>query len=66
VDDDVLDRFCIAGTYATIAERVGARFGGQIDRVSLALPANAAEDRDRIAGAVRDLRSVPAARQQRR
>jgi probable F420-dependent oxidoreductase len=65
VDDEVLDRFCIAGTYDVLAERVGARLGGRIDRISLPLPANAAEDRDRIAGAVRDLQSVPTARQQR-
>lgn len=65
VDDDVLDQFCIAGTYQTIAQRVGDRLGGIVDRVSLPLPANAADLRDEIAGAVAALQTLPTARRQR-
>jgi probable F420-dependent oxidoreductase len=65
VDDDVLDQFCIAGTYRTIADRVGERLGGMVDRVSLPLPENAAELRDEIAGAIEALQAVPTARQRR-
>ena len=65
MDDEVLDRFCIAGTYRTIAERVGERLGGIVDRVSLPLPADAADHRDQIVGAVTDLRTLPTARQRR-
>lgn len=65
VGDEVLDRFCMAGTYETIAERVGERLGGIVDRVSLPLPANAAELQDEIAGAVAALKALPTARQQR-
>ena len=65
IDDEVLDRFCIAGTYDTIADRVQARLGGIVDRVSLTLPANAADLRDEITGAVEALRALPTARQRR-
>ena len=65
VDDDVLAQFCIAGTYRTIADQVGERLGGMVDRVSLPLPENAAELRDEIAGAVEALQAVPTARQRR-
>ncbi len=65
IDDEVLDRFCIAGTYDTIAERVQARLGGIVDRVSLPLPANAADLRDEIAGAVEARQALPTARQRR-
>jgi probable F420-dependent oxidoreductase len=65
VDDEVLDRFCIAGTYRTIAERIHDRLGGLTDRVSLPLPENAADLRDQIAGAVKDLASLPTARDRR-
>ena len=65
IDDEVLDRFCVAGTYETIAERVDDRLGGIVDRVSLPLPANAADLRDEIAGAVQALRALPTARQRR-
>jgi probable F420-dependent oxidoreductase len=63
VDDEVLDQFCVAGTYRSIADRVGIRLGGRIDRISLPLPASVADDRDGIAGAVRDLQAVPTARE---
>ena len=65
VDDDVLDRFCIDGSYQTIAERVGERLGGLVDRVSLPLPANAAEVGDDIADAVKALQALPTARRRR-
>ena len=65
VNDDVLDQFCIAGTYETIAERVDDRLGGLTDRVSLPLPENAADLCNEIADAVEALRALPTARQRR-
>ena len=65
VDDEVLDRFCMAGTYKTIADRVADRLGGVVDRISLPLPANAADLRDEIAGAIKALQALPTARQGR-
>jgi hypothetical protein len=61
----VLDRFCIAGTYDTIAERVRARLGGLTDRVSLGLPENAREVGDALGRAIEGLKAVPTAREQR-
>ena len=65
VNDEVLDRFCMAGTYRTIAERVGERLGGIVDRVSLPLPENAADYREEIVAAVQALKALPTARQRR-
>ena len=59
------DRFCVAGTYRTIAERVGERLGGIVDRVSLPLPVDAADRRDEIVGAVKALQALPTARERR-
>jgi probable F420-dependent oxidoreductase len=65
ISDEVLDRFCIAGTYDTIAEQVRERLGGLTDRVSLALPENAAEVGDGLGRAIEALHAVPTARQLR-
>jgi probable F420-dependent oxidoreductase len=65
ISDDVLDRFCIAGTYDTIAERVRERLGGLTDRVSLGLPENAREVGDALGRAIEGLKAVPTAREQR-
>lgn len=40
VPDEVLDAFCISGTYETIASAVGARLEGLVDTVSFPLPAD--------------------------
>jgi probable F420-dependent oxidoreductase len=64
VSDEVLDRFCIAGTYEEIAERVRERLGGLTDRVSLPMPEDAARDGDALGRAIEALRVVPTARQQ--
>jgi probable F420-dependent oxidoreductase len=65
VNDEVLDRFCIAGTFETIAERVGERLGGVTDRISIGLPTDAAVQRQAIADVVQSLKSLPTARQKR-
>jgi probable F420-dependent oxidoreductase len=59
VDDEVLDAFCLAGTYEQIAERVAERYGGLLDWLQLPLPADALEQPDRLSGALRDLGRVP-------
>ena len=65
VDDDVLDRFCMAGTYDMIAARVQERLGGLVDRISLPFPEDAADQQDGIGQAIACLQAVPTARQQR-
>jgi probable F420-dependent oxidoreductase len=63
IDDEVLDTFCMAGTYDTIADRVRERLGGLVDRISLPLPANATDVGDGIGRAIEALKAVPTARQ---
>ena len=62
IDDEVLDTFCVAGTYDVIAQRVHDRLGGLVDRIVVAFPEASDTDRDGLAGALRDLKQVPAAR----
>lgn len=62
VGDDVLDHFCVAGTYETIADRVRERFGGLTDRISLPLPDDFQPD-DGVGRAVEALKAIPTARQ---
>ena len=38
VPDEVLDGFCISGTYDTIVGQIDARLGGLIDTISLGMP----------------------------
>jgi len=49
IDDEVLDTFCVSGTFAELAPRVAARFGGVTDCIELALPEGSPD------GAVREL-----------
>jgi probable F420-dependent oxidoreductase len=65
IDDEVLDRFCIAGTYDTLPDRVRSRLGGIVDRISLSLPKNAAAVRAELSDLVARLKELPTARQSR-
>lgn len=38
VPDDVLDEFCVSGTWDTIVERVAGRLGGLVDTISIGIP----------------------------
>lgn len=38
VPDEVLDTFCVAGTWDTIVDRVEARLGGLVDAISVSAP----------------------------
>jgi probable F420-dependent oxidoreductase len=59
VDDEVLEAFCVAGTYEQIGARVADRFAGLLDWLQLPLPADALEQPDRLSGALHDLSQVP-------
>ena len=63
VSDEVLDRFCMAGTYDTIADRVRERLGGLTDRVSLPMPEDGPVD-DGLGRAIEALRKIPTAQEQ--
>jgi probable F420-dependent oxidoreductase len=56
VPDEVLDGFCVAGTYDTIAGQIDARLGGLIDTLSLGMPETVDERFMAVMDAVRGLR----------
>jgi alkanesulfonate monooxygenase SsuD/methylene tetrahydromethanopterin reductase-like flavin-dependent oxidoreductase (luciferase family) len=60
VSDEVLDTFCLAGTYDLIAQRIEARLGGLVDWVSLPFD-EARGDHDRLGRALEEIRQIPAA-----
>jgi probable F420-dependent oxidoreductase len=64
IDDEVLDRFCIAGTYDTFADRVRERLGGLTDRISLRMPQDPVGQGKELAGLVAALKAIPTARDQ--
>jgi len=62
VSDEILDQFCMAGTYDTIAEAVREHVGGLTDRVSLGLPDDPSEIDDGFGRALEALKAVPTTR----
>ncbi len=61
VSDEMLDTFCISGTYDTIADAAQARLGGLTDTLSFPLPFDATERQDQLAQAVARLKQVESA-----
>ncbi|MDI3339438.1 MAG: TIGR03617 family F420-dependent LLM class oxidoreductase [Sphaerobacter sp.] len=62
IPDDVLDAFCVSGTYDTIATRVRERLEGLVDVVMVALPPDPARPDDRYLAALAALKAIaPAA-----
>jgi len=59
VPDDVLDTFCISGTWDTIVDKVAARLGGLTDVVSLSIPAT---DDPRFDAALAGMKQIPGRR----
>jgi probable F420-dependent oxidoreductase len=66
IGDEVLDGFCMSGTYDTIAEVVRERLGGLSDRIALSLPDDPARDRDALGRAIEGLHALPRADARRR
>ncbi|MHB1373187.1 MAG: TIGR03617 family F420-dependent LLM class oxidoreductase [Thauera sp.] len=42
--DEVLDTFLVSGRYDQLPERLGSRFGGLVDRITLTVPSDPAND----------------------
>jgi probable F420-dependent oxidoreductase len=59
VTDEMLDAFCVAGTYDRIGRIVRERHGGQVDTLTLNVPADESHD-DQLAQLVSELRAIPA------
>uniref|UniRef100_A0A831TA42 TIGR03617 family F420-dependent LLM class oxidoreductase n=1 Tax=Thermorudis peleae TaxID=1382356 RepID=A0A831TA42_9BACT len=61
VPDEVLDAFCISGTYDTIAAAVGARLEGLVDTVNFPLPADPYAPDERYLAALEGVKRLAAA-----
>lgn len=59
VPDEVLDGFCISGSYDTIANQIDTRLGGLVDTVSLSMPA---EPDDRFLAVMNGVRGLRGSR----
>jgi probable F420-dependent oxidoreductase len=66
VSDEMLDTFCVSGTYATLAEGIRRRLGGLSDGIGFPLPPDAGAVPDAVREAVRQIKSIPGAEQERR
>lgn len=63
VPDEVLDTFCMSGTYEEIAGAVERRLGGLSDTISFPLPPDGSPHEERIRAAMAQLRAIPGAAQ---
>lgn len=66
VSDEMLDTFCISGTYDTIANAARQRIEGLTDTLSFPLPFDAQERKEQLADAVVRLKQLSGADQYRR
>jgi probable F420-dependent oxidoreductase len=59
VPDEVLDEFCISGTYAEILPLIRERYEGLVDTLAIDTPANARDDDfARLLGDIRSLKTI--------
>ena len=58
VPDDVLDTFCVSGTYGTIATLIGERLAGLVDTVGFPLPEDLEHPGDDYLAALQQLRGL--------
>lgn len=62
IPDEVLDAFCVSGTYGRIAGLIGARLGGLVDTIGFPLPQDINRPNDDYLGALDSLRKLPTSR----
>ncbi|MBI4338098.1 MAG: TIGR03617 family F420-dependent LLM class oxidoreductase [Chloroflexi bacterium] len=58
VTDQMLDAFCVIGTYDDIVSRLRARYGGWATRISFPLPLDSTSDDSRIQGIVNEIHQI--------
>ena len=61
VPDDVLDEFCVSGTYDTIVAGIKARSEGIVDCIGFPLPQNLDAPSDDYLSVLNDLRTITSA-----
>ena len=59
IDDEVLNEWVVVALYGGLAEAVGRRYQGLVDRVEISIPVSSAEEQDILRGVLRDLRGLP-------
>lgn len=63
ISDEILDTFCISGTYDTIADAARQRIAGLTDRLSFPLPEDATTASDQLRDTIKQLQSLTPATQ---
>jgi probable F420-dependent oxidoreductase len=58
VTDDMLDAFCVSGTYAQLASGVADVYAGQVDTLALSVPPDDSHD-EAFADLLRELHEIP-------
>ena len=58
VTEEMMDAFCVAGSFQTIGARIKARYGGYATRVSLPMPEDHAADGGQVRGLIQELHAV--------
>jgi probable F420-dependent oxidoreductase len=61
IPDDVLDEFCVSGTYTEIIPRIAARSAGAVDCIGFPLPKNLDSPDETYTEALAQLRQLPSA-----
>lgn len=59
IPDEMLDAFCVAGTYDTIGERARAVYAGLVDALSFPLPRDLDAPDDRYLRALAGIKAIP-------
>jgi probable F420-dependent oxidoreductase len=61
VPDDVVEAFCISGTYRDIAALIGERLGGLVDTIGFPLPEDVSQPSDEYRSAIEQIKKLPGA-----
>jgi len=59
ISDEVLNLYATVGTYAEIGAKLAARYGQLVDAAEFSIPVGDEAERQRLAGLLRDLQSLP-------
>jgi probable F420-dependent oxidoreductase len=58
ITDEMLEQFCVIGTYDEIVDKIRERWGGIINRVALNIPTRGEDGRDRHRAFIRELQAI--------
>lgn len=58
ITDEMLEQFCVIGTYDEIADKIRERWGGIVNRVALNIPLHGEDGRERQRALIRELQAI--------